>query len=157
MADDLLVLKPSRATIVHLMGFALAMTAGGVFLAEMGYVHRVLAVLFGGVGFIVSALKLALWKLDGLQIDDQGFSFFTLRERRRYSWSDCSPFSVRGFWPAWKSVAFNHPDFAGSATAWMPDAGWGPSGGLPENYGMSAIKLAALMNERRELAMRRRT
>ena len=152
------VLVPSRRKWLFVLGGSLAFVAIGLWLrhneplwAWLGW----LGVGFFGIGAVVAALML-LPGAGGLRLDSDGFEMTSLFRRHRSRWTDVSEFEVVCLPPSLqKMVVFDDARTMDGAMAKRNKRRVGRSSGL-DNYGLSHEDFAAIMNEWRARATRRR-
>ncbi len=146
-----LVLRPSRGRRVGLAIGSVVFVAEGIFVVGQG--HPLVGwagILFFGMGGVVLGLSL----LPGsayLKLDPAGFTICTLFGAYSYRWYEIESFEV-GRLATRKSVFFNYSKLhRGRETLRKINSQIvGFEGALPDTYGMSAEKLAAILNDWRQ-------
>jgi hypothetical protein len=136
--------KPTKI-ILYLSG-SLIFVAIGVLTFEGTFISW-LSIGFFGLCSLVFALLL-LPNASYLQLTPEGFTMCSLFRSHSYSWSEIEDFAV-GKMANTETVVFNHSPFYKNQNTLRKTNKkfFGFEAGLPDTYGMSAEKLADLMNE----------
>jgi hypothetical protein len=111
-----------------------------------------LVAAFGLVGTAVFAFMLV--RPHRLELDERGFTTVTLGRRWRVEWSQCGEFrtwndSLTVGAPAMVVFDCSAPSVRGHPLEATAEGLTGANSALPDTYGMSASKLAALLNDYR--------
>jgi hypothetical protein len=156
---DEIVLKPSRLKWLMVLAIGCGFVAIGTFLLSKGEI----AVGLLGIVFFGACALVALWVLvaarNGLRLDRTGFAEVTLSGRvLSQRWEDVSEFAVFNVTPTNAMVVYEPSRVEGGgvkqtlATINRALTG-GRAHGISDTYGMSALKLAGLMNAFRTRAL----
>lgn len=152
---ETLKLGPSRIKWVFVTAIALAFVAIGVFMGDgMDAWTRWGVTGFFGLCALIGAPQIVGIGSD-LRLDRQGFTCRSLFRSWRREWKDCSPFEavhvgMRGM------VGFSTEQDERERprlSAVSRGLTGGPSGALPDSYGLSVDELADLMNRFRARAL----
>lgn len=152
---ETLKLGPSRVKWLFVLALSLGFVAIAVFL---GGAMDLPVRLFSGGFFAICALIAAPQVIgigSDLRLDAQGFTCRSLFRSWRREWKDCSPFEVvhvgmRGM--VGFSTEQDERDKPRLSAVSRGLTG-GPSGALPDTYGLSTVELADLMNRFRDRAL----
>lgn len=150
LLSEEMTLKPSRLRWLFVFLIGAGFVAGIAWLGP----EKDPLLFWGGGGFFLLVAIVALPPVLGhggdLTLDREGFTCRTLFRSFRRRWAECSAFYPVGV-GARKFVGFSaqrdeaaHPNLAAANHSMI-----GASGMLPDTYGLSADKLADLMNRYR--------
>ncbi len=148
-----LMLYPSVRKWVTVLLVCVLFDAGGLWMvaqaAPWGWF-----VLIVFAFFTITAAAMLLPGAASLRLDRDGFETTTLFRRGRTPWRDASGFEAVTVPPAMeKLVAYDNVNVAGHTVARINVAIAGRNAALPDNYGLSADNLAAVMAQWRERAL----
>ncbi|MFT5194796.1 MAG: hypothetical protein ACI9EW_002267 [Cellvibrionaceae bacterium] len=142
-----LTLKPSYLKLIISFVFAVAFTAGGIWIRSGLPVLGTVTAIFFGLCIIVFGVQF----LPGcayLEMTEDGFTVCNLFQRKTHNWSDVSSFSIRKF-PGNSLVIWGYTKAFGDPESErkISDKLTRTEASLPDTYGMSAEDLAELMNK----------
>jgi len=134
-----LILKPGKVKSSILLFISIGFVALGISLLDRNMLIAILNIVFFGICFIVFLLNLVPGS-SYLKIDEKGIEMKNLFRTTFIPWQAVSSFETK--WVAFnKLVIFNlNKNLAGEKLKRR-------QGGFPDTYGMSADKLAELLNE----------
>jgi hypothetical protein len=134
-----LILKPGKVKSSILLVISIGFVALGISLLDRNMLIAILNIVFFGICFIVFLLNLVPGS-SYLKIDEKGIEMKNLFRTTFIPWQAVSSFETK--WVAFnKLVIFNlNKNLAGEKLKRR-------QGGFPDTYGMSADKLAELLNE----------
>lgn len=134
-----IILKPGKVKSSILLVISIGFVALGISLLERNMLIAVLNIVFFGLCFIVFLLNLIPGS-SYLKIDEKGIEMKNLFRTTFIPWQAVNSFGTK--WVAFnKLVVFDlNKNLAGEKQKRR-------QGGFPDTYGMSAAKLAELLNE----------
>lgn len=134
-----LILKPGKVKSSILLVISIGFVALGISLLERNMLIAILNIVFFGLCFIVFLLNLIPGS-SYLKIDEKGIEMKGLMRKTFIPWQAVNSFGTK--WVAFnKLVVFDlNKNLAGGKLKRR-------QGGLPDTYGMSAARLAELLNE----------
>lgn len=147
--DSVQILPGSRWRLTRWTGISALFTVGGLDLwADRDVMGLVTAVFFGAAGLFFAALYFV--RGNQLRLTSTGFTYREFLIERGHDWSAVHSFGAAGSgirrWVGWNFQPPMQDDDD------SPDNAAKFEGYFPENYGMDADELAALLNERLEQA-----
>ena len=147
---DRVVLRPRRLRLLVLLALSLALTGAGAWIVVDDQAWGYVVVGFFGLAAIVFAIAL-LPGAGRLELTSRGFTVTWLFRRWHVSWNDVERFYPTPLAPGPVTavgISFN-PEYESPAAprGFLRGLGLRDEGLLPDNFGMDAAQLAALLNE----------
>lgn len=157
--DDSLTLYPGKQKWLGVLVISTLFVLTAVFLiTDEPLTLRAMVGGFFGLGVPLSLLQLfgtSSW----LRLEETGFEYAQFGRKFRYDWANVSEFGLwkmkQGLLTTSSHVGFSTEANSAKLLGKINNALVGASGTLPDTYGMSAEKLAELMNTWREKALTR--
>lgn len=152
-----LIFYPGKLKWFSMLAICAGFVAIGVFvMVDAPILMRALIIGFFGIGIPLSLAQM-FGGISWLKLDEDGFEFSQFGRKFAYRWLDVSEFGVwkmkQGFLTTSAHVCFSTEADAGKAMGKVNQFMTGGTGSLPDTYGMSARKLAELMNTWRDIAL----